>query len=196
MEIMGVVDGLWDLILMDIIGCNVEIAGFRSSINDYEEIMQKVKQISREKVRSDLTGKSQYKDCTVQLLNAEGIAGEEHIIHATLHALKAFRRHQNIAQDLGLEICVRASAQRQISKAIDILGIKNGEINICVVAVGCNNDLMDQIESLLGKRDDDVIKPDNNVLKRIYDIPDLEEGTAGGITRALMERTTLLIVEA
>ena len=189
---------------MDNLGCNVDgnsgyqikIAGFKSSINDYEEIMQKVKEISRKTVKRELSGENTDKDCTVQLLNADGIAGSEHIIHATLHAIKAFKRHQNIAQDLGLEICVRASAQRQISKAINILGIKNGEINICAVAVGCSNDLMDQMESLLGKRDDDVIKPDNTVLKSIYGISDLEVNTAGDITRALMERTTLLIVEA
>ena len=41
---------------------------------------------------------------------------------------------------------VRASAQRQISKALNILGIKEGQVNICAVAVNCNENIMDKLE--------------------------------------------------
>ena len=57
-------------------------------------------------------------------MDADGIAGREHATHATIHAIKAFSRKENISKDIGLEICVRASGQRQISRAINMTGYK------------------------------------------------------------------------
>ena len=160
---------------------NIQIAGFKSNINDFKKLMSNINKIS--------------KNCTVQLLNADGIASREHIIHAAVHAVKAFERNENIAKDLGLEICVRASAQRQISKALSILGIKEGEMNICAVAVGCKGDIMDELEILLDKRDDSVLNPDEILLKDIYKISEEEIKTASGISDVMIEKTTLLILE-
>jgi KEOPS complex subunit Cgi121 len=133
--------------------------------------------------------------CTIQLLNADGIAGYEHILHATIHAIKAFERDENIANDLGLEICVRASAQRQISKALNILGIKEGEMNICAVTVGCTENIMDLLKTILGNKDDEVLKPDEIILKKTYNISDVEIETMSSISNVMIERTTLLIIE-
>lgn len=135
-------------------------------------------------------------DCTLQLLNARGIGGYEHALHATAHALEAFARDKNIANDLGLEICVRASAQRQISRALDILGIKEGEMDICAVSVNCSEDIMDKLGSILDIRDDEILIPDENVLKDIYNLSDIEIEAAGSITNIMMEKTTLLILES
>lgn len=160
---------------------NIQIAGFKSNINDFGNLMSDINKIS--------------KNCTVQLLNADGIAGREHILHATVHAIKAFERSENIAKDLGLEICVRASAQRQISKALSILGIKEGEMNICAVAVDCSENIVDKLGIILNKRDDTVLNPDENLLKSIYGISKEEIKTASGITNVMIEKTTLLILE-
>jgi KEOPS complex subunit Cgi121 len=160
---------------------NIQISGFKSNINNFGNLMMHINKISN--------------NCTVQLLNADGIAGYEHILHATVHAIKAFERGENIAKDLGLEICVRASAQRQISKALSILGIKEGEMNICAVAVDCSENITDKLEIVLDKRDDDVLKPDEVLLKDIYNISDAEIETANGISNAMVERTSLLILE-
>ena len=160
---------------------NIQIAGFKHNVNNFNDLMDKIKLINQ--------------NCTVQLLNADGVAGFEHILHATVHAIKAFKRNENIAKDLGIEICVRASAQRQISKALDILGIKEGEMRICVVTVGCNINIMDQLESLLDKRADEVINSDEKNLKQIYNISDEELETVGSIQKVMIERTSLLILE-
>ena len=159
---------------------NIQIAGFKSNIDDFGKLMSDINEIS--------------KDCTVQLLNADGIAGREHIIHAAVHAVKAFERDENIAKDLGLEICVRASAQRQISKALSILGIKEGEMNICAVAVDCSENIMDELGTILDKRDDNILNPDENLLKDIYGISEGEIKTASGISNLMIEKTTLLIL--
>lgn len=160
---------------------NIQIAGFRSNITDFKNLMNTTNKLS--------------KNGTVQLLNADGIAGREHILHATVHAIKAFERNENIAKDLGLEICVRASAQRQISKALSILGIKEGEMNICAVAVDCSENIMDELGTILDKRDNDVLNPDENLLKDIYGISEGEIKTASGISNVMIEKTTLLILE-
>lgn len=161
---------------------NIQITGFKHDIKDFRELINKTNEISKE--------------CTLQLLNADGIAGNEHIIHATVHAIKAFERNENIAKDLGLEICLRASAQRQISKALDILGINEGEMNICAVAVDCSSDIIDKLEALLDKRDDNVLDPDEKILKKIYKISDEDLKTVDNIENVMIERTSLLILEA
>jgi len=160
---------------------NIRVMGFIKSVGNIAELMKKLDAISG--------------DCVIQLLNADGIAGEEHVIHATLQAISSFKRKDNIANDLGLEICVRASGQRQISKAINILGLKEGLNNICAVMVDCNDQAIECLERLLGKRDDTILKPDENGLKDIYHITDEEIKTSGNIARALMERTTILVLE-
>lgn len=52
---------------------NIQIAGFKSNINDFGKLMNNISEIR--------------KNCTIQLLNADGIAGYEHIFHATVHEL-------------------------------------------------------------------------------------------------------------
>jgi KEOPS complex subunit Cgi121 len=160
---------------------NIQVAGFKSNVVNFKELMQGL---------HDLNLK-----CTVQLMDAKAVAGKEHVFGAAIHALNAFKREENIAKDLGLEICLRASAQRQISRALDVLGIKNGEMDICAVAVGCNKEVMEKIEDLLGERDDDVLEPDENIIKELYDIQDTEIEATGTISRVLMERTALLILD-
>ena len=57
----------------------------------------------------------------IQLLNAHAIGGRRHVLQGTIEAIKAFQRDENLANDLGIELCLRTSAQRQISKALDLL---------------------------------------------------------------------------
>ena len=160
----------------------IQIMGFSSAIDNVAGLLSKI---------NTLSGDS----CIIQLLNADGIAGEEHILHATHQAIEAFKRKDNIANDLGLEICVRASGQRQISKAIKLLGLKKGLNNVCVVTVDCNNEILKEICSIFKKRNDDILKADENCLKDIYQITDGEIETTGDITRVMIERTTVLVLE-
>lgn len=161
----------------------IQVLGFSKVVNDVPDLIGKI---------NDITGNS----CVIQLLNADGISGEEHILHATQQAFYAFKRGENIANDLGLEICVRASAQRQISKALQILGLKEGLNNICAVIVDCNNEVDKELEQLLGKRDDELLKADVTHLKDIYQISDEEIENSGDITRVMIERTSLLVLDA
>jgi KEOPS complex subunit Cgi121 len=160
---------------------NIQVAGFRSYIIDFRQLMQDLSKINSK--------------CTIQLMDAEGIAGRKHAVHATIHAIEAFSRKENISNDLGLEICVRTSGQRQISQALKKLGIKNGNMKICAVAIDCEKDILESLGDVLGERDDNVLETDVDKLKKIYGISNIEAETAGNISKLLMERTALLILE-
>ena len=166
----------------------LKIMGFKADITDVMAVLNKINQIS--------SGSN----CTLQLMDARGLAGKEHVSHAILHALNAFKRKTNIAKDLGMEICVRTSAQRQISKAIDILGLKEGPMEICAIVIGCSTELEDELNSFFEnekfRRDDDVLEPDEMVLTEIYGLENAEIELMDHLPYILMERTTLLILDA
>lgn len=163
-------------------GHEIKISGFETEINDIKEIMGFIK---------DLTNKN---DCTVQLMRARGIAGEKHALQATAQAIKAFERNENTAKDLGLEICLRASAQRQISKALKILGINKGKNDLCVVAVDGGKSVQKKLENVLGPKQK-VLKPDIEVLQELYQISPLEIESAGDMERVMVERSAILNLE-
>ncbi|PKL67876.1 MAG: hypothetical protein CVV28_03900 [Methanobacteriales archaeon HGW-Methanobacteriales-1] len=173
----------------------IKIIGFKSEIKDVAITLKLINELN-----------DNDSNFTVQLLDARGIASEKHILNATIHAINAFKRKNNIAKDLGMEICLRASAQRQISRAIEILGLKEGPMDICAVLVGCNSDergsSMDIAQSIENKlnemftRDDSVLEANEQILKKIYNIENEEMEVLGSVTYTLIERTTILILDA
>lgn len=169
----------------DLMGHKIQITGYEAEINDTRQIMKFIKDISGE-----CSGK-----CIIQLLQARAIAGEKHILQATLQAIKSFEMNNNAAKDLGLEICLRASSQRQISRALKILGIGNGKMDICMVAVDCDEDIQKKVGNALGKRNDEVLQPDVSTLQDVYKISPQEVTSAGNIERVMVERTALLNLE-
>jgi len=68
-------------------------------------------------------------------------------------------------------------------------------MNICAVAVDCSENIMDELEILLDKRDDSVLNPDEILLKDIYKISEEEIKTVSSISDVMIEKTTLLILE-
>jgi len=168
---------------INIIDKKVQIAGFNAEIVDLNELMDLI---------SVLVAENECGGCAIQLLNADGIAGKKHVLQAVSQALIAFNRNDNVAQDLGLEICVRASAQRQISRALKILGIKEGKMGICAVTVDCDEKVMQRLNKIIGKKNLKVLDPNIGVLKKLYKISNEEIKSAGTIERVLIERTALL----
>jgi len=163
---------------------DIKLAGFESEISDLRTLMTQIKNICHE-IGSE---------CAMQLLRADRVTGEEHLKHATIQAIKSFERNENIAKDVGLEICVRASAQRQITVALDVLGIREGNVKVCVVALNCGNDVFNRLEKILGNKYDNIIIQDENMLKQIYNISDEEIEASGSLMRILIERTALLTI--
>lgn len=67
---------------------------------------------------------------TLQLVDAERIASPLHLLFATHHALRAFHHGTQRAKTIGMEILRYAAAQRQISRALEILGLTRSTIQI------------------------------------------------------------------
>ena len=72
---------------------------------------------------------------TIQAMDADKIAGVEHLSLVIKKAMRAMHEGKNIANDLGLEILLYASGKRQIERALQ-MGISPGRNNIAIVIVG------------------------------------------------------------
>lgn len=158
---------------------DLQILGFRGEIVSVKDTLNQIDSIKED---SEI----------IQLLNADAVAGKRHIEHGVNQAFLAFKRGENLANDLSVEICLRCSAQRQISKAFDLLGLKEGKMNLCAVLIDCK-DYSDKLDSLFS-RDDSVLLACEDKLKEIYSIDD-EELEIMDVEDILIDRITRLIAD-
>ena len=113
----------------------------------------------------DLRAREELKGLSFQLLDAGLVAGPEHLLIAVLNALRALELGLNVASDLGLEILTFASGQRQISRAIEVFGLKPGRMDVALVVIARSEDearrgLEALLKALGGTRDDSVLEVD------------------------------------
>lgn len=71
---------------------------------------------------------------TIQAMDAELIAGEEHIKSAVRKAIRAVERKRGITSDLSMEILLYAAGKRQIERAL-AMGVSEGEKEVAIVIV-------------------------------------------------------------
>jgi len=110
-------------------------------------------------------------DLPFQILNGDVIATEMHI----LHAINQAKSKEPITNSFWMEILVRASAQRQISTAIEIIGVKTGEgRNICIVCPD-EDTLKEVLKHTGGKIDNSVLDLNPKKLERIRKIYGIKE---------------------
>ena len=158
---------------------NLKILGFRGTVDSVGETLDLIDSIKKD-------GE------IIQLLDADSIAGINHVTHGVNQAFLAFGRGENLAKDISVEIVLRCSAQRQISKAFKILGLKEGEMNLCAVLVNCD-DYTDELSSVFTS-DDSVLSPDNEKLMRIYGISN-DEVKGISVEDLIIDRITKLTVD-
>ena len=132
-------------------GTYVEFTGFKDvRFEDAEELIKSVR-------------KEKQKNVTIQFFDGKFVATWEHLYFAVLNALMAFRTGRNISKSLAMEVMLYASAQRQISKAIQLMGVKRGCCeNIAVVVIGDNDAAVGTELTCISKRLDKV--PDDGIL--------------------------------
>ncbi len=159
---------------------NIEIIGFTSQIDSVGGVLDKVDPIKRD-------GE------IIQLLNADSIVSKNHIIHGVNQAILAFERGENLAKDLSVEIVLRCSGQRQISKAFNILGLSEGKMNLCAVLINCHKDYLDELSELF-TLDDSVFAPDFDNLVKIYKIDDVELEVMS-LEEIIIDRISKLVVD-
>lgn len=135
----------------------------------------------------------------IQVLDAGLIAGRDHIEHALSQAKKAFERGSNISSDPLIEPIVRASAQRQIKKALDIFGIKNSR-KAYVLAGELPVELLTEY-GCVERGGEDITGEKYEALKKAFSIREAEISAVAGkefkdrvkaLQDAIKERITLL----
>jgi len=161
-----------------------------------EELIQLAKSLSSDSI-------------TVQLLNGLLSADETHLLSAAQNAINAKRGEYMLSRSLDVEIIVFASAQRQIGRALDELGVYDGLDDIAVVVVGTDSSAVkDCIQDLAGKIGSEVIPAFAATSERIerikdhYQISDKEIGAISdsdeiesqltALSRCLVSRVSLV----
>lgn len=118
------------------------------------------------RVRSteDLLGslRTESPSACIQLLDADKLAGMDHIQFAVMNAMKAFDSKTNASDTLEMEILLYASTQRQIRDAIQLVGVNDKTRNLAVVVIDGDiesiNESATKIRSVVtGEVDDSVL---------------------------------------
>ena len=121
------------------IGKYVEITGFRNIlIGDAEEFLKAVRKEKQQRV-------------WVQFFDAELVATWQHLYFAVLNALLAFKNERNISKSVAMEAMLYASAQRQIKRALDFIGVKCDSANVAVVITGERRDSVKAVLSAVSE---------------------------------------------
>jgi len=151
-------------------------------IKDIEIFLAKIKEISKGK------------DTVILALDADKLAGKEHLMFAIEKAMKSFKTGRNIANDLGKEIMLYAAGTRQINRAMNI-GVHNGNNNIALVAIGDDVDLS-LFEEITRKHVLQYEGSKNRGLVEIFNITDEEIKVVGveRIPELVLERVALVDV--
>jgi KEOPS complex subunit Cgi121 len=123
------------------------------------------------------------KPVTAQFFDADRVAGSMHLTYALLNALQAFNQRRNLSKSLEVEVLLYASGQRQIGKAIEMLGLRRDTTALALLLMGSSAKAINEAEAQLvdlvpGKRDDRVLaldrEPKRSGLKALFDVTDLE----------------------
>ena len=180
----------------------ITVTGFENAkIEDVETLLKELQKI--EKTHST----------TIQLFNSNLIATKQHLYISAYHALKAFKEKRNIADKINMEIMLYASGQRQIGKAINLLGVKPENKQIAAIIItkekkeNNNNNSKDHknvikklLQLLKAKESQKVLeiteKKRNIILKKFNITEKMLEATAKEKTeKALNKAITELILE-
>jgi len=159
---------------------HVAISGFRNvKIKDVEELFKVIR-------------KEKPLNVEIQFFDAKFVATWQHLYFAVLNALTAFKNKENISKSLAMETLLYASAQRQIRKAMEFLGIKPDSSEIAVLIVGEKPESVKLALSLISKevrakRDDTVLELSKEKIAAIRKI----FGISIGELETIMEKNGL-----
>ncbi len=135
-----------------------------------------------------------------QIFDAKVIGGIEHLYFAAVNAFKAFNQGLNISKTFSLELLLYVSGQRQISKAIEMVGIKCYTKEVALVIVAEDKETVSKANICLSKiiggtRDDDVLEIHDPI--RVAELYGLDNfyNNISELKKLLIERSALLITQ-
>jgi len=161
----------------------MELVDGCAEIDDLDGFLSKVGQISNE------TGS------TIQLFDADYVAGERHLRRATELATRAVDRGTTIARDPAVECLLYAAGRRQINRALE-MGVREGALAVVgVVDGGDEAAAAEAVEELLASTEP-VDWGDRATLTEFFDVVEVElEVVDDDLESIVLERVALLAVE-
>ncbi len=139
----------------------------------------------------------------IQFFDAKNIAGSQHLYFSALNALNAFRQRRNISNNLAVEALLYASAQRQIKKAVEMLGVKQGSSEVAALIIA--EDDLEEVsylqllhDTIRGEQDNSVLDLTNEKfenIKKLFQISDVELDAKLEKQGAEKEALTDLVIE-
>lgn len=85
----------------------------------------------------------------IQFFDAQCVASWQHLYFAALNALKAFKNKENISKSLAVETILYTSAQRQIRKAMELLGITSKTSRIAMLIIADNPQKIESVSQMV-----------------------------------------------
>jgi KEOPS complex subunit Cgi121 len=174
------------------------ITGFRNvKIKDTKEFLKKMH-------------KEKPSNVETQFFDAKFVASWQHLYFAVLNALTAFKNKENISKSVTMETLLYASAQRQIRKAMELLGIKSETSEIALLIIGQNPETLKSAlpiisASATAQHDDTVLElseEKKRIIQKAFGISDLElktvmktDGLEEALTNLVIERMALLATQ-
>lgn len=163
-------------------------------------------EIALQKLRSTRAG------LEVQLLKADLVAGQIHLHFAARNALHSFSGKRRRSKSLAVEYLLYVSCQRQISKAIKLLGVSPADRKILLVALSESKESLQELERVApaiigGKVDDALVEIGSEkklaTISRTYGVTNREmeatrvagESDSDVLKRLIIERSALLDLE-
>lgn len=179
-------------------GKHIAMTGFRrTKIRDVGRFIGK---ITKEKPAS----------VEIQFFDAKYVATWQHLYFAALNALTAFRNRANISKSLMMESILYASTQRQIRKAMELIGIKPNTSEIAVLIIGENLQKAKMASRIVSanvkvKQDETVLElseKKKKIIQKTFGVSDLElktvmkkDGREKALLNIVIERMALLAIQ-
>ena len=145
-----------------------------------------------------------------QVFDAEKIVGFDHVRFAVLNAFKAFKAGRNISKSFPVEVMLYVSGQRQIGKALKMVGVCRETKNIVLVVFGSGevaSKVLDEVCRMVGgKLNSGVLKVNREkieTVKKTFGISDLEietqifsgVGLEKAVEKLVIEKVALLATQ-
>lgn len=169
----------------------VSIGGFKTyHQSDFQKLITEL----TEKIRPSI----------FQFFDAQNVGGWEHIYMSAVNAVNAFDSGEQISKSLPLETLLYASCNDQISKALDIMGVKRDSRDLALIIFAESpekaEEAFNKAIKIIGLTDDTVLEitPEKfDKLKKLFEISDLEFQAVGSqnvssLLNLIIERGSLL----
>ncbi len=139
---------------------------------------------------------------SVQVLNSGAVAGYEHILTAAFLSAKSWRAGRSIARTPATEVLLYASGRRQISAAIEAMGVGGEDVaGWVVVAVSRDRGSLEEVYRTVlgyGREDESLLEVDDKKcrsLVRRFSITPNELSTAELISPRRADAVKAIVLE-